>query len=246
MTTALQPRQVKAIHGWLWIKEGFGLFRKSPLLWVVLFAISVFGALLLAQLPFVGSLLVELLSPVLLAGFMHGCRALETGEDLEIGHLAAGLKTGAAQLVTVGGVYLLGIIVVNYLIYFMGGDNIARLGDLTSQQSPDPEAVRQVMAQLALPFSVGLLLVVPLAMATWFAPALIAFNRVGALEAMKLSLRGCLANVMPFLVYGLVTFALTILALIPMTLGLLVLGPILIGSFYAGYKDVFAVSAAGE
>ena len=63
-------------------------------------------------IPVLGPLLFTLLSPVLFAGLMIGCRALENGEPLEVAHLFAGFKQQAAPLVTVGGVYLVGTVIV--------------------------------------------------------------------------------------------------------------------------------------
>ena len=86
---------------------------------------------------------------------------------------------------------------------------------------------------------IALALMLPLFMAMWFAPALVVFNERGVLEAMKESFRGCLRNIVPFLVYGLAGLVLSILASIPLALGWLVLGPVLVASIYAAYRDIF-------
>ena len=39
----MQARKVPAAHGWLWIKQGYALFRMNSLLWMVLTAIGVVG-----------------------------------------------------------------------------------------------------------------------------------------------------------------------------------------------------------
>jgi uncharacterized membrane protein len=84
----------------------------------------------------------------------------------------------------------------------------------------------------------GLLLGVPLVMSVWFAPALAALHDLTAFEAMKLSFRGCLRNVLPFLVYGLAFVVLAVLATLPMALGWLVLTPVMFCSVYASYRDI--------
>jgi uncharacterized membrane protein len=76
-------------------------------------------------------------------------------------------------------------------------------------------------------------------MAYWFAPALVAIDGLSALAAMKLSFIGCIRNVLPFLLYGIVMFVLTILASIPLLLGLLVLLPVMIASMYTAYRDIY-------
>jgi uncharacterized membrane protein len=86
---------------------------------------------------------------------------------------------------------------------------------------------------------IALLLIVPLGMSIWFAPALAALHELTAFEAMKLSFRGCLRNVLPFLSYGLAAIVLAIVASIPLGLGWLLLIPVACCSVYAGYRDIF-------
>lgn len=68
--------------GWDWIKQAFELFKKDPLIWilliVILFALNILGQFI----PIVGSLAMSLLYAVFFAGFMYGCAALDRGEHL--------------------------------------------------------------------------------------------------------------------------------------------------------------------
>ena len=56
---------------------------------------------------------------------------------------------------------------------------------------------------------------------------------------MAASFRGCLRNVVPFLLYGLIGFGLAIVASIPFGLGWLVLGPVTMATIYTSYCDIF-------
>ena len=87
-----------------------------------------------------------------------------------------------------------------------------------------------------------LLLLVPLGMALWFAPALVALNGIGAAQAMLLSFQGCLKNILPFLLYSIVAMTLLVIAVIPVGLGLLVAMPMLTASMYIAYRDIFTRS----
>lgn len=86
---------------------------------------------------------------------------------------------------------------------------------------------------------VMLALLVPLAMAVWFAPALVVFHNVAPLEAMKASFFACLKNFVPFLVYGVILLVLCVIAMIPFGLGMLVMVPVMMGSVYASYVEIF-------
>ncbi len=46
-------------------------------------------------------------------------------------------------------------------------------------------------------------------------------------------------EIVPFLAYGIIGFVFGLLATIPFLLGWLVWGPTIVGSVYAGYRDIF-------
>ena len=56
---------------------------------------------------------------------------------------------------------------------------------------------------------------------------------------MQRSFFACLRNFVPFQLYGITLIILTILALMPYGLGLIILIPTIFGSIYASYKDIF-------
>lgn len=233
----MEARQVNAGQGWTWIAEGFGLFRKSPIIWIVLFVIL--AAIFLASLfiPLIGPLIFNLLLPAFVAGLMLGCRALEQGEELELIHLFGGFRKNLNQLITVGGVNLVGQIVIVGVIMVLGGSTLFTL--FMGGKELDPETLAATMRTMGIAMLVGLALYVPLLMVLWFAPLLVIFHDMRAAAAMKLSFDACLKNIMPFLVYGAVALVLWMIASIPFGLGLLVLMPVLLASVYVSYKDIF-------
>mgnify|MGYP000100098093 CR=1 FL=1 len=234
-----QFRRVSASHGWLWIKQAFGLFKQGPLIWIAL-SLSIFLlAGVLGAIPSVGSVLFQLISPGFTAGLMLGAKAMESGDELEIAHLFAGFKSHGAQLVTIGGIYLVGLILIAGVMMALGGGALVTL--MLQGHPPAGAAVTPEMlgSGAGLAVLVALALLVPLLMAYWFAPALVVFRNLGAVDAMKASFRASLGNVMPFLVYGMIIFVLFILAAIPLMLGFLVMLPVAFATYYTSYKDVF-------
>jgi hypothetical protein len=202
-------------------------------------------------IPLLGPLLFNLLSPALFAGLMLGCRALENGEPLEIAHLFAGLKRHAAPLVTVGGVYLVGtVVVVGIVLVVAGGSDLPAV---LSKQEADIEALRAAARSMALAFAVGAVVYLPLLMLIWFAPMLVVFKGLAPVAAMKLSFTACVSNTVPFLVYGvailLAWFVISLPAALGAIGGLLVIAlfvasiPVLICSVYASYQDIFGSRA---
>jgi hypothetical protein len=192
----------------------------------------------LSLFKLIGPIVLNLLAPVFVAGFMLGCRALDQDEELEINHLFAGFRLQAAPLVTVGGLYLAGIIVVVGLM-FVGGDSSV-LQALFSGETLNEESTATALSQgSALGPLLGMALLIPLIMAYWFAPLLVAFHGLSAVDAMKQSFAACWRNILPFFVYSLISMGLLLLAAIPFGLGLLIMIPTMTASLYASYKDIF-------
>lgn len=241
----LEGRQVSPRRGLDWIIEGFALFRRNPLIWIVLFSAYLLIGMVLSMIPVLGPIVLNLLAPVFVAGFMVGCRVLDRGGELEISHLFAGFKHHAAHLVTIGGIYLAGIIVIVGIMF--AGTDQAALQAMLSGKRMTPEETQAVLGEgFVLTSLFGLLLLVPLIMAYWFAPVLAAFHGVPGFSAMRQSFFACLRNIGPFLVYGVVSIILLVVAAIPFGLGLLIMIPTMIASLYVSYKDVFAGSLATQ
>ena len=249
----MEVRVVAAGKGWQWIADGFALFLRSPGMWVGI--ILLLGVLWFVSLfiPLIGPLLFNLFSPLLFAGLMIGCRALENGQPLEVPHLFAGFKQHAAPLVTIGGVYLVGtIIVLGIVLIAAGGSMLPTI--LSKGVGTDIETLRAALRSFAIAMLVGAAAYLPLIMAIWFAPLLVVFDGIEAVPAMKLSFAACLKNTLPFLVYGLAIFVLWVILSLPAVLGviggllvvilLVVSMPVLIGSVYASYKDIFSAPPA--
>jgi uncharacterized membrane protein len=241
----MEIRQVNAGNGWNWISGGFALFKQSPVIWIALFFIYVLIGMALSIIPVIGPIVFNVLAPVFMAGFMMGCRALEMGEEIEINHLFAGFKQNTSQLITVGGIYLAALIVIVGVI-FMASGAAPLSSPMMAEDLMSGRQGAQAGGGMLLPLLIVLAAMVPLFMAYWFAPALVLFHDMKALDAMKLSFVACLRNIMPFFVYGLISMVLMVLAAIPLGLGLLVMIPTMTASLYVSYKDIFAIHLAEQ
>jgi len=239
LPTTSQLRAVAADRGISWLTEGFGYFSKDALAWIgvtiLLFVITV----VLTFVPFIGSLAVQLLTPVFIAGIMLGCKAREQGGEFTVTHLFAGFGEQTGQLVVLGLLYLAGIIALTVLVVIMVVFGAGGIGLLEKLETGDVSTLTNNLQFVLLVVLVIMALYIPLLMAIWFAPALVVLRNASAVDAMKLSFHGCLLNIIPFLLYGLVGLVLSIIAMIPMGLGLLVLLPVVMASIYAGYRDIY-------
>ena len=221
-------------HGWSWIAEGWELFKRQPGMWIgiiLLFVVIMIGSVLI---PFVGGLLLSLFGPVFAAGIVIGCRSLDSGGELEIGHLFAGFRSHTGTLIGIGAIYLAGSLVVMLVVGLTMG---VGMGAMMGQG--DPESMQALGATFLLAMLIMVALLLPLVMAIWLAAPLVVFHEHGAVDAMKGSFTGCLRNILPFLVYGVIMLVLMIVASVPLGLGWLVLGPVMAASVYTSYRDIY-------
>jgi len=226
-----------ASHGWDWIPAAWDLFKRQPGLWIgiwLLLMVMTFGV---ALIPFLGNFITMLAWPVLMAGIAIGCRALDEGRELELGHLFAGFQQRTGTLFAVGGLYLAGVMAISLVVFLVIG---AGFFALMSGGEADPTMMAAMGGiGVLLGVLIVLALMLPLVMAIWFAPALVVFHEMGALDAMKMSFAGCLKNILPFLLYGVIFFGLAIVATLPLLLGWLALGPVISITVYTAYRDVY-------
>lgn len=233
----MEVRHVKARQGLQWIMSGFYLFRMAPMAWMLLCFTLILIAMTLAILPLLGQFIFTLISPVFLAGLMLGCKDLEQGEKLEIVHLFAGFKKNTAPLVTVGGIYLIGQILIVGIVMLIGGTAMMEM--LLQGKRVNENELMEVADDMLSATLVALALSIPLLMAAWFSPLLVAFHNMPPVLAMKKSFFACLKNLLPLQLYGVILIILTVIAIIPYGLGLIVLIPIIFTSIYVSYKDIF-------
>ncbi|HYC36758.1 MAG TPA: BPSS1780 family membrane protein [Usitatibacter sp.] len=236
-------RREAAGAGWTWVVQGWRLFMAAPLMWVIAVVIMFVLAIVVNILPFVGSLIFQVLQAVFMGGFVAACRSLETGGEFELEQLFAGFSKRFVPLAIVGGLLLVGWIII--ALVFAGVVGFSMLGAF---MTGDPAAVAESMAAsiglILLATLLMLALMVPLLAAYWFAPALVMIHDMKPAAAMKESFFACFRNFVPFAVYGLVMFVTLIIAMVPFGLGLLVWVPLAITSTYAAYRRIFTDEAA--
>lgn len=222
-----------------WLLEGFNYFKRSAGAWIGVTILLVIIIVVGGLIPFLGSLAVQLLMPVFMAGLILGCQAQDEGGSLGVNHLFAGFGNHTGQLILIGALYLAGVLVILFLTAIFGLLLLGNMEFLNHVAAGDMNAMAEHARSILLIVLIALALYVPLIMAVWFAPALVVLHDLGAIEAMTYSFKGCLTNIVPFLIYGLVGLVLTILAGIPLMLGWLILFPMIIASVYIASKEVF-------
>jgi uncharacterized membrane protein len=231
------PKGVPAGHGWAWLVNGWWHFKQNPIAWMVGIVVWILIAMVVSLIPMIGGIVLNLITPVIAAGFVIGCRAQEDGEDFTINHIFAGFSNNTGQLVLVGLIYFGSFLLVSIAI-------AVGLFGMIGMQAMASENPDMMMAMLLSPaFLIAILLVflimIPLMMAYAFAPALVALDDMKALSAMKQSFVGCLKNLLPLTIYSLLVMVLFFIGTLPFGLGLLIVIPMLNASLYSAYRDIY-------
>lgn len=252
------PVKVAAGNGAGWIFSAFTLFRKNPVSWI--FSTIAFFVItgLIQIVPFLGAVAANLLNPVFGAGFIMGAAEQDAGDDFSVRHLFAGFSNNFGQLILFGLVFFFGAFLVMGLLAVVMFTVMA--GGMAAMQNP---AMLMSMSPVVMVvFFLALTAVmVPMAMMYWFSPALIVLDDLSFFDAMKMSLRGCLMNILPFLVYGVVILLIgvvvtgiaavvmpitvqagkipAVLAVIPLVVIGLTVMPVVLASIYTSYRDIF-------
>ena len=236
------PKKLRGGAGVAWIKEGYGYFKMNPWVWigmillglVVMVGVGAVGGLLAAIFPPLGVVLFigfYLLTPVFSAGFILACYELYQGEKFGVGALFSGFRNNLGGLLGLGVLYTIAYVIIMGVVM---GSMMMLMGSQGNLMMGEGSPLALLLYNLLV-----MALSIPVMMAIWFAPALVAIHGVSPLKAMGMSLKGCLRNVWPFTLYGLVGFVLAIVATIPFGLGWFVLVPVMTGSIFAGYREIF-------
>jgi hypothetical protein len=251
----MQAHILPSGRGWRWLADGYGLFRRNPLMFGLLILGYWILMMLINGLPLLGPFVAPLCIPGFAVSFMNGCRDLDAGQPLTPQHLFSGFRHHPRRLVALGAVYLAATLAILGISALLDGGGLLRMMLIGDR----PDAALLSSGDFSAAVFTALLLMVPLAMAYWFAPVLAGWHDLPVGKALFFSFFACLRNWRAFLVFG---ASLTFVgALLPgIVLGLvgaifpqggdflarllsvpllLILAPTLFASFYACYRDVF-------
>jgi uncharacterized membrane protein len=244
-TPAPPPRLLAAGEGAAWWGESWRIFCAAPGAWLAIFVVFVVLSIGLVFIPIVGSIVHTVLTPVFFGGVMLGCDALARGRPLTIGHLFEGFQGARfAPLLVLGLLWLavlfvLAIVMVATVFLTLGASGLAALLGYGATTAIDYAALLSAGMSVFIVGIVAVVVALLVAMAYWFAPALVVLDGEAPIAALQKSFIASWRNFGAFLLYGVIYIGLAIVATIPLGLGWFVLGPMLVGSCYAGWRTIF-------
>jgi uncharacterized membrane protein len=231
----------------VWVSQGWSLFTRAPLIWIVNVVIYIGILFGVTYVPLLGLFVSYILFGFLSAGLMLGAHSQRNGNSLEFADIFSGFSAPhITPLFIVGLLYMLawvGLIIIAGILFALVLGVSGAVGALLSGNT---SAITGLSAGAGLGLLFVSLIVValsiPLIMAFWFAPALVAINGVSPLEAISTSFFACLKNFMPYLLFSIVFTVLFLVGMITLGLGLFVVLPLMYASIYTSYRDIFLVN----
>jgi hypothetical protein len=212
---AIVPRLVPGGAGASWWASGWRLFARSVPTWFGIALAYLAISVALGKIPFIGAAAEWLLTPVFLGGIMLGCDALQRGERLRFSHLFDGFGSQHFVPLLLVGVFNLGLTLLAFLVgVVVIASGIEVSGSVSfGSLATDPSRILRTFGLASFVMvAVAMLVLAGIAMANWFAPALIVLRDARPGAAMLASLRSCLRNWLPFLAYGAIGIGISIVA----------------------------------
>jgi hypothetical protein len=237
--SVVPARRVDSARGMGWWTDAWALFMKNPGIWIV-FALAMMGMfVLLALIPVIGHLAASLLAPVIVGGWLLSMRKSESGDRSEFADLFACFTDNEklTPLLIIGACILVASLVIGLVTAALGMG--ALMGGAGSALLGSSVGVAAGMVGSLLAILVAAILGAVVGAAMWFAPALVVFQKIAPIEALKASINATLQNLMPFLVFGVIYLIAAALATLLFGLGWILLVPLSMLAMYVSYKDVF-------
>lgn len=174
-----------------WVTESVALFKTAPRKWLLLGLAYVGLFMMLPSVPGLQffAFFSILLWPVFLAIAITLYRNADIQKQQSLNEVIEMVKPRIPMLMALGGICLLYGIVVSFIL----NSDIEGLLKFTQGKDEMTESQAMQMMQAMIPLLLKLsLMLIPLMMATWFSPMLIAFNNYSVIKAIKSSIAGSL------------------------------------------------------
>jgi len=244
-----------------WISESIALFKATPSKWMLLASVYVAVFMMIPSLPGfqLFSLITILIWPMFMVIAIAMYRNADNSISQRLSEIINMIKPKMKPLILLGGIFLL----YGMLVSLVLNSDVEGLVGMTKSIDKMTDSQAIALLQKFLPFLLKLILaLIPMMMATWFSPMLIAFNNYTVGKAIKSSIAGSLQYLfalgIAWLLLTVGIFALLVVAgiviaiiggLAPMlgqllmpilVFGCLLLATSLMFAFqYVSYRDVF-------
>jgi uncharacterized membrane protein len=235
-------QRVDPVNAIAWLRSGWQCFMVNPVRWIlitILFLVIILG---LQLIPLLGSLILTLISPALLGGWLHAANEARENRSIQLNYLFFGLtdKRLRMPMLTLGAFWLALSILLTIVVMMIVSSTIG-LGALFEYLAGGSGGANNSALGLGvlLAFMIALALILGILSLMIYSVPLVLFDEIPPLEAMKSSAKATIINAIPILIFSTVYIILAIIATIPFGFGFLVLIPVSTGALLASYQDIY-------
>ncbi len=226
--------KVPASAGAQWLLDGLANLRRAPFPFAFLGVLYGALALVVGQAATLNvglfmalEVLLVLLGPLLMGGFVFAARSVASGGSASPAHLLEGMhggRTGRLLATLLPNIVALVVCVV-LLFVLVGMGPLSEIAQAVeragAQATPDPSVFEGLpVGRLLLWFLLVILIGIVASFFTFVAIPEIMFRDTGAFDAMRRSFRACVRNLPALLVFLVLTF----IAIVALYIGLSVVG----------------------
>jgi len=227
----LHPRAVPWHHALAWYEDAMRLFKRAPVTWAVLAIVTVVTEVVLKTVPGVGTLLSQLVTPLVACGLVYGAAATDRGSTPSLRDVVLAFKAPLHAIAAVIASALVAFVAEAFAAWWIADVNLIDPGSASAELSA--AAVAGILA-------LGILASLPVMFVVFH----VLFERVRPAPAFTASWKAFVLNTMPLLVYSAASMVLLGFGLATFGLGLALALPLWAASSYAAWKDIFGIRDA--
>jgi len=227
----LHPRAVPWHHALAWYEDAMRLFKRAPVTWAVLAIVTVVTEVVLKTVPGVGTLLSQLVTPLVACGLVYGAAATDRGSTPSLRDVVLAFKAPLHAIAAVIASALVAFVAEAFAAWWIADVNLFDSGSGSAELSA--AAVGGILA-------LGILASLPVMFVVFH----VLFEHVRPAPAFAASWKAFVLNTMPLLVYSAASMVLLGFGLATFGLGLALALPLWAASSYVAWKDIFGIRDA--
>jgi hypothetical protein len=224
----LHPRAVPWQHALAWYEDAMRLFKRAPATWMGLAIVTILTELALKSVPGVGTLLSQLMTPLVACGLVYAAAAADRGAAPSLGQAVLAFRASPGAIVAIVLSALVAFAAEAFAAWWIAGANLLDSGGASTTLSS---------AAVAGTLAIGILASLPV----MFVPFHVLFEDVRPAAAFTASWNAFVLNTLPLLVYSAASMVLLGFGLATFGLGLALALPLWAASSYAAWKDIFGI-----
>jgi uncharacterized membrane protein len=229
----LHPRAVPWQHALAWYEDAMRLFKRAPVKWIALAALTMATELGLKALPGVGTLFSQLVTPLVACGLVYGASAADRGSKPSLRDAIRAFWAPPHAIAAVIASALVAFAAEAFAAWWIADVNLLDNGTGPTELSP---------AAVAGILTLGILASLPVMFVVFH----VLFEDVRPGPAFTASWNAFVLNTLPLLVYSAASIVLLGFGLATLGLGLALALPLWAASSYAAWKDIFGIRDAPD